>query len=207
MTKSKSVIEASSNSLAANLVDELEEELLGPPPLMPGEDQTEYKSLAERVSATVRPRDTLEMIWVRDVIDLTWEVRRFRRLKANLVAAVSHLGVKEFLTARLGGDQTSKMSERWALGYPDAKEMVAAMLENARLDKHALTALTIDKKLESVERLSLLIASAEARRNNAIREIDRHRAALGAAVRAAVEEVEEGEFTDVETGQAAGAVQ
>jgi hypothetical protein len=201
MTKSKSVIEAGSNSSAADLVRELEEDLFGPPPLMPGEDQTEYESLAERVLATVRPRDTLEMIWVRDVIDLTWEVRRFRRLKANLVAAVSHLGVKEFLAPRLGcGDQTSKMSERWALGYRDAKDMVAVMLENARLDKDALTALTFDKKLESFERINLLIASAEARRNNAIREIDRHRAALGAALRAA-EDAEDAEFKEVETSQ------
>lgn len=42
-----------------------------------------------------------------------------------------------------------------------------------------------------------MLASAEARRNNALHEIDLHRSALGAAVRQAVE-VEDVEFRDVE---------
>ena len=46
-----------------------------------------------------------------------------------------------------------------------------------------------------------MLASAEARRNNALREIDRHRDAAGAAVRQAIDEVEDVEFRDVETGE------
>ena len=47
-------------------------------------------------------------------------------------------------------------------------------------------------------------ASAEARRNNALREIDRHREATGAAVRRAIDEVEDVEFRDIETGKSSG---
>jgi hypothetical protein len=47
-----------------------------------------------------------------------------------------------------------------------------------------------------------MLASAEARRNNALREIDRHRETLGAALRRAVDEIEDAEFQDVETGEA-----
>jgi hypothetical protein len=49
-----------------------------------------------------------------------------------------------------------------------------------------------------------MLASAEARRNNALREIDRHREALGAAMRRAVDVVEDAEFREVETGEESG---
>ena len=42
-----------------------------------------------------------------------------------------------------------------------------------------------------------MIASAEARRGNALREIDRHRAALGAALRA-ISEAKDAEYTELE---------
>ncbi len=64
-----------------------------------------------------------------------------------------------------------------------------------------MTARTLESKLDSFERLDRMLASAEARRNNALREIDRHREALGAAARQAVDEVEDVEFRDVETGE------
>jgi hypothetical protein len=57
---------------------------------------------------------------------------------------------------------------------------------------------TLESKLDSYERL----ASLEPRRNNALREIDRHRAALGSVVRQSIEEIEDADFRDVETGQA-----
>jgi hypothetical protein len=56
-------------------------------------------------------------------------------------------------------------------------------------------------KLASFERLDRILASAEARRNNALREIDRHRSALGAAGRQAIDEAEDVEFREVETGE------
>jgi transposase len=59
---------------------------------------------------------------------------------------------------------------------------------------------TLAKEIGSFERFDRMLASAEARRNNALREIDRHRSAFGAAVRQVVDEVEDAESRDVETG-------
>ena len=50
-----------------------------------------------------------------------------------------------------------------------------------------------------------LLASSEAPRNNALREIERHRAALGSAVRQAIDEIQDAEFRDVDTGEVGGA--
>jgi hypothetical protein len=65
------------------------------------------------------------------------------------------------------------------------------------------TAKTLESKLDSFERLDRMLASAEARRNNALREIDRHRDTLGNGVRRSIEDIEDAEFRDIETGERA----
>ena len=62
----------------------------------------------------------------------------------------------------------------------------------------------LSSKIDTFERIDRTVASAEARRNNALREIDRHRSTLGAAVRQAIDKVEDAGFRDVETGEVSG---
>ena len=47
-----------------------------------------------------------------------------------------------------------------------------------------------------------MLASAEARQDNALREIYRRRGALVGGVRRSIEEIEDAEFQDLETGEA-----
>ena len=60
--------------------------LFGPPPLLAGEDFAAYDELLARVSGGVKPADIIEEIWVREIVDLTWEIFRWRRVKADAVA-------------------------------------------------------------------------------------------------------------------------
>ena len=69
----------------------------------------------------------------------------------------------------------------WAAGDDRARDKVDAILTRAGLTIDEVTARTLESKLNSFERLDRMLASAEARRNNALREIDRHREALGGA--------------------------
>lgn len=54
---------------------------IAPVPLLPGEKEADYASLAASVVGTARPEDAIEELLVRDIIDLTWEVFRHRRAK------------------------------------------------------------------------------------------------------------------------------
>jgi hypothetical protein len=54
-------------------------------------------------------------------------------------------------------------------------------------------------KIEEIEQIDRLITIAEGRRTASLREIDRHRAVLGEAVRRNLQEVEDAEFEIVET--------
>jgi hypothetical protein len=60
----------------------------------------------------------------------------------------------------------------------------------------------LSNKLDNIERIDRLTAIAESRRNAILREIDRHRAVLGEAVRTTVQQIEDGEFEEIETSPA-----
>ena len=180
---------------------------LAPAPLFPGESEAEYVAFTERVVSSAKPGDAIEEILVRDVIDLTWEVLRLRRIKSGLVKANMHSGVRSVLEAvRYGGDDShyaiGPLTESWAAGDPGAKTEVQGVLDQIGLSMEAVTAKTVDAKLDSLERLDRILASVEARRNNALREIDRHREALGGATRSALDEAVDVDFRDVESGEA-----
>ena len=61
--------------------------LFGPPPLFEGEDSKIYDQLVTEIFNAVTPADILEEIWLRDIVDLTIDVLRLRRLKADLMNA------------------------------------------------------------------------------------------------------------------------
>ena len=65
------------------------------------------------------------------------------------------------------------------------------------LTRDELMAETLAWKLDEVERIDRMVAGAEARRNVALREIDRHRATLAATLRQAVDEALDAEFKEI----------
>jgi len=183
---------------------------IAPAPLLPGEQEAEYAIHVARIVAVAQPRDAIEDLLTRDVIDLSWEILRLRRTKAGIVKASMSDGVREVLDGLGYGqdqmyDYTKRLGQSWAAGDKKSRKEVMAALNAAGLTVDELTAKTLESKLHSFERLDRMLASAEARRNNGLREIDRHREALGRAIRQAIDEVQGAEFRDVETGEVGGA--
>lgn len=119
--------------------------LFGPPPVLKSEDLAAYDALLAHVSKCVKPNDILEKIWIRDAVDLTWEVFRWRRLMTELL---------EFNS-----------------------------LANC---------------IDRVERVDRLAMAAEARRNAALREIERHRSSFAQNLRQTIHDLEDAEFKFVE---------
>jgi hypothetical protein len=178
-------------------------------PLLPGEQEPEYANLVARIVAVAQPSDAIEDLLTRDVIDLTWEIFRLRRVKPGILKASINTGVERVLDdlgygPEISFDYTEKLAKKWAAGDKTARKEVQAALDKAGLTTDEVTPKTLESKLDSFERLDRMLARAEARRNNALREIDRHREALGGAVRHAIDEVQDAEFHDVETGAAEG---
>src|SRR5262245_27929008 len=56
--------------------------LLGEPPLLATESPNQYYALLIELVREVKPSDIIEWLWVKDVADLTWDILRYRRIKA-----------------------------------------------------------------------------------------------------------------------------
>jgi hypothetical protein len=179
-------------------------QLFGPPPLFEGEDTKAYDELLTRISTVVKPADILEDIWVRDLVDLTWDVFRLRRLKANVMMANAHKGLSEILAPLVGSSEAETLAEAWAARKSDVAKEVDKALASAGLGMDAVMVQTLSLKLDDIERIEHMIAIAEARRNTTLREIDRHRETLGEKLRRAVEQLEDRQLRVIESSSIDG---
>jgi hypothetical protein len=170
---------------------------LGPPQLIDGEDGRAYEDLHERVCLSVQPADILEEIWVRDLVDLTWEILRWRRLKSSLMAASAFKGLQKVLEP-FSFEGYHDLVEDWAARKPDAIAQVNRMLETAGLTTDAVMALTACENLEAIRTMETMIAMAEHRRNEALCQIERHRVTLAHRARRTIQQLEDAEYQVVD---------
>jgi hypothetical protein len=176
--------------------------LLGPPPLIEGESSAEYQDLVERISAVMKPKDMLDEIWMRDVVDLTWEIQRNRRLKVALLDSVMPKAVEDVLQPILGYSGSQELSRQWAARNWRAVRQVNKLIKSMALTFVAVAARAFSNNIESFEKIDRIIMNAEARRNAALREHDRHRANVR-ALQQALDDVVDAAFEDVSTARPA----
>src|SRR4029453_16115799 len=167
------------------------ESVFGPPPILPGEATSAYEALLARVSADVKPADIIEKIWVRDIVDLTWEIWRWRKIKMTLVAET----VPEMLSKRLkafvhetpeyeeeekaesideyrASELSKEFADRWAMKDPDVVAWVNELVANERISMDAVWNSAFATELDRIERIDRLATVAESRRNAGLREIE-----------------------------------
>ena len=74
---------------------------IAPAPLLPGEQEADYAEFALAIVKAAHPKDAIEDLLTRDVIDLSWEVLRLRRLKAGLLRGAISSSIYQVM-CRLG---------------------------------------------------------------------------------------------------------
>ena len=173
------------------------DDFLGPAPLLEGEDRAAYIGLLEEVRRQVVPKDAIEKIYVRDVVDLTWELMRSRRIKVALLHKGQVRAVQQLTSSENwpGLDADAKWSVRTAAAESFADGMKV-------LAKYGVTLQDINAHAFAAERETLLLLDqnmmqVEARRNFALREIERRRASFGRRLGGIISEVE-AEFKEVQ---------
>jgi hypothetical protein len=103
-------------------------EIFGPPPLLDGESQEVYETLLARVTGTVNPKDIIEEIWVRDIVDLVWDIPRLRRLKVALLSSSAGRGLDKLYNDRDEYGMGSLIA-RWSAREPAAVKKVEQFLK------------------------------------------------------------------------------
>jgi hypothetical protein len=171
--------------------------VFGPPALVAGEDHGAYEDLRSAISDAVGPKDFLEEIWVRDVVDLTWDTLRMRRLKASFLTSTTSDGLNALLRPLLGFKAAEAIAREWAVRDRAAVKIVDQHLKAMGLNMDAAIAQALAMRIDQFERIDRMVMNAEGRRNAALREVERHRSSLAQALRQASDEVIEAEFEDV----------
>src|SRR5262245_28014456 len=127
--------------------------LFGSALLLKGEDAAAYESLFAGIHAAVKPVDTVDEMFVVDVVELEWEVLRWRRWKTTLLRGCQCDAVKEVLERRLNFDQYAEdfakdlskvLKDYLPRGHKDIAEQIAQAC--ARNDP--LTANKVEKILQ-----------------------------------------------------------
>lgn len=173
--------------------------LLGPPPIVGVGIETAgaYNGLYTRIRSAIKPKDVIDEILARDVTDLTWEVVRLRRHTAKLVKVRLVRGIEAIFRNIYSQEHAEKLARQWAAGDRQAIKRVDRHLASMGLDHEAVASEAMCADIRDFEIIDRLTMLAEQRRNNALREIERRRSGLGAALRRAGEDVVDAEFQDV----------
>jgi hypothetical protein len=167
----------------------------GSPPLLEGEDAAAYEKVLAGVSNSVRPTDFVEEIWVRDAVDVIWNIFRLRRIEAaflsakvwddvndeasSLAEAEAELleGTEKEAMDRLLDNNSGLSWEKRVAQYPRANEKFQELWTSAKatLNIDKIQANVIVPNLDMIERIKHLIIVDQQRFDAIIRELDRHR--------------------------------
>jgi hypothetical protein len=168
-----------------------------PRPLTIHEDPGHYDRLLALIVQDVKPRDIIEWIWIKDIVDLVWEARRLRLYKV-LVTQVRMRKAGGRLLAQVFEPETSEdapvlRSERAVSDYQSGNGKgitpVADALDALGLPEDALSVAAFIDALPELEKIEQMLRSVESRRNSVLREIERQRFATSQRLRSASEPV------------------
>ena len=169
-------------------VPSLFQRLLQPTLLFPGENRSDYDSLRDMVIAEIEPQSGIEWLWAADLIELSWDILRYRTLRQKMLEVrrkdaieamlrrIDLAGIPHaFLPAAV--DRTKQNAEQWR-SDPSAGAEIERRLIDQGIDEGSLNAEVLIQAGELFSMFDNLIQSAQTRRILLLREINRRRIAL-----------------------------
>jgi hypothetical protein len=163
------------------------DEMLGTRPILPSEDHKAYDQLTYKFRAAISPKDIVEEILVRDVIDLTWEVQRLKNYKNQILQFNQGSALEKVFDQIFGyGSVKRELIDKWKKGDPEEKEKVNQELTSRGFEISVVDAMNFRLNIGDIERIDRLIMQAEARRMAHLREVQRHRSFLAEIMREAI---------------------
>jgi len=155
------------------------QDLFGDPPVLRGEDENLYDTLMVQFTKLVEPKDLIEWWWVKDLTDHSWEIRRLRRFKVLFV--------------EVRREKANELPQ--ALASLAQEDNDGAFVPVPLREEEQFSAELFFYMVDKYKNVDKLIASAEARRNAALREIGRRREHLARRLREASDQMIDGKVT------------
>ena len=162
------------------------EALFGDPPLLSTEDPNLYWDMFDRFAEFVDPKNIIEWLWLKDIVDLCWEIARLRRYRALSIERARERKNAEIEYAREHADDP----DLYLSLRPPTSAQIEARRNAPRLDTEADSAsLLILEHLDTYETVDKLLMAAELRRDRILRELDFGRERIAPLLRKISDEV------------------
>jgi hypothetical protein len=152
-----------------------------PSGLLPGEDRRDFEAIRQMMIDDIQPETNLEWLWIFDLVELSWEILRYRRLKQKILQ-VSRVSAIESVLQRLDGAgmpdhalqnmrlQSMRNAAKWS-DEPNAAKEIEARLERHGFDDVAINAEVFIQTRAAFAMFDNLMHSAQSRRIILLREI------------------------------------
>jgi hypothetical protein len=153
--------------------------------LLPGEDFRDYEVLRQMIVDDIQPKTNVEWLWTLDLVELSWEILRYRRLKKSILD-VHRATAIEAILRRLDGEgmpaevmpMVHLHAKRTAAEWRDDRDSAAeteARLRRSKFDNIDINAEVFVQARASFEMFDRLTQSAQNRRIGLLREISLRR--------------------------------
>jgi hypothetical protein len=142
--------------------------------LLPGESRSDFEAVRQMMVDDVQPETNIEWLWTLDLVELSWEILRYRSLKQRVLEQFRHSAIKAILMRSEGAGmppeqihllefQVGRIAAEW---HDDVN---AAIEIEARLRKHGFDDIVVnaevfDQGRESFATFDGLMHAAQNRR-------------------------------------------
>jgi hypothetical protein len=152
---------------------------IAPPPcLLPGESRQEFERIHRMLIDDIRPETTVEWLWTLDLVDLSWEILRYRSLKQKTLETFRAVAV-EMVLRRVDGcgfhqDGTVAVQAYCRCNASQWRDDPEAAAEiEARLERYGFDAIALNTAVynEARDQFEMFDTRAQQRRMVLLREI------------------------------------
>jgi hypothetical protein len=181
-------------------------QLFGAPALIGHEELEDYDRFFSSIASAIKPTDVIGWLLTKDVTDWSWEIRRERTIKAEIIKHYQKEVVGELLKSALAPPgQLSATTYRifeadadlaaWTTD-PEARIRIEKALAAKGHDVSSILAQAYMRGADQIDAIDRRIAAYERRRNTALKEEGFWNENLLRQLDRAIPEVIEGEFTE-----------
>jgi hypothetical protein len=149
--------------------------------LLPGESRREFDMIRQMIIEDIVPRTNIEWLWTLDLIELSWEILRYRRLKEKTLQVYRGNAIASLLQRLDGAGMPAhsrimvqlhcgRAASEWSEDREAASE-IETRLERNGLDCAAINAEVFAQAQPAFGLFEQLMQSAQNRRIMLLREI------------------------------------
>lgn len=156
--------------------------VLGPPQLLPGESLRDFETLRDSLLEEIGPRTPIELLWAVDLVELSWDVLRYRTLRQKVLDVSREKAIESLLQRvdlagiprehLLTAQRYTKQNIRaWRVDPVAAVEIETRLLANG-MDAGAINVEVFAQARELYVLFDTLLTAAQNRRMQLLREFE-----------------------------------